>query len=89
MAAAQAVLSRDKLTRIDAASRAYRRRNVSRHLLTRLNARGGTWVEIQPLGQSRVAEPRKRVIATDVAGFRRLRTRRWDGIAGGVGRPGR
>ncbi|MBQ0867344.1 transcriptional regulator [Streptomyces sp. RK75] len=72
--------SRDNLARIDAAYRAYRRRNVARHLLQRLNARGGTRVEIQPLDQSAVADPRKRVITTDVAGFRRLRIRRWDRI---------
>ncbi|KPC67436.1 hypothetical protein ADL27_58810 [Streptomyces sp. NRRL F-6602] len=72
--------SRDNLARLDAAYRAYRRRNVSRHLLQRLNARGGTRVEIQPLDQSAVADPRKRVIATDQAGFRRLRIRRWDRI---------
>ncbi|QID39772.1 transcriptional regulator [Streptomyces albus] len=72
--------TRENLARIGAAYRAYRRRNVSRHLLQRLNARGGTRVEIQPLDQSAVADPRKRVIATDVAGFRRLRIRRWDRI---------
>jgi hypothetical protein len=72
--------TRDNLARIDAAYRAYRRRNVSRHLLQRLNARGGTRVEIQPLDQSAVADPRRRVIATDRAGFRRLRIRNWDRI---------
>ncbi|MDF4254578.1 transcriptional regulator [Streptomyces sp. WMMB303] len=72
--------SRDNLSRIEAAYRAYRRRNVARHLLQRLNARGGTRVEIQPLDQSAVADPRKRVIPTDVAGFRRLRIRTWDRI---------
>ncbi|MEU5838585.1 transcriptional regulator [Streptomyces diacarni] len=74
------VPSRDNLARIDAAYRSYRRRNVARHLLARLNARGGTRVEIQPLDQSGVAEPRKRVIATDTASFRRLRIRSWDRI---------
>lgn len=70
----------DNLARIDAAYRGYRRRNVARHLLARLNARGGTRVEIQPLDQSAVADPRRRIIETDAAGFRRLRIRRWDGI---------
>ncbi|MBQ0867425.1 transcriptional regulator [Streptomyces sp. RK75] len=72
--------SPDNLARVDAAYRAYRRRNVARHLLQRLNARGGTRVEIQPLDQSAVADPRRRVITTDQAGFRRLRIRRWDRI---------
>ncbi|MDF4254647.1 transcriptional regulator [Streptomyces sp. WMMB303] len=72
--------SRANLARLDAAYRAYRRRNVARHLLQRLNARGGTRVEIQPLDQSGVPDPRRRVIATDRAGFRRLRIRRWDRI---------
>ncbi|MEU4969105.1 transcriptional regulator [Streptomyces smyrnaeus] len=72
--------SPDNLARVDAAYRAYRRRNVARHLLQRLNARGGTRVEIQPLDQSAVADPRRRVITTDRAGFRRLRIRRWDRI---------
>ncbi|MBQ1122473.1 transcriptional regulator [Streptomyces smyrnaeus] len=72
--------SPDNLARVDAAYRAYRRRNVARHLLQRLNARGGTRVEIQPLDQSAVADPRRRVITIDQAGFRRLRIRRWDRI---------
>lgn len=72
--------SPDNLARLDAAYRAYRRRNVARHLLQRLNARGGTRVEIQPLDQSAVTDPRRRVITTDVAGFRRLRIRNWDRI---------
>ncbi|KPC91289.1 hypothetical protein [Streptomyces albus] len=71
--------SRDNLARLDAAYRAYRHRNVARHLLQRLNARGGTWVEIQPLDQSAVADPRKRVIEP-VAEFRRLKIRTWDQI---------
>ncbi|WP_331719392.1 transcriptional regulator [Streptomyces sp. NBC_01187] len=71
--------SRDNLARIEAAYRAHRRKNVARHLLQRLNSRGGTRVEIQPLDQSRVAEPRKRDI-TPIAGFRRLRIRNWDRI---------
>ncbi|UNT00635.1 transcriptional regulator [Streptomyces tubbatahanensis] len=68
------------LALIDTAYRAYRRRNVARHLLRRLNARGGTRVEIQPLDQTAVADPRRRVIETDRSGFRRLRIRNWDGI---------
>ncbi|MBO8199225.1 hypothetical protein JW613_13040 [Streptomyces smyrnaeus] len=37
-------------------------------------------MEIQPLDQSAVADCRKRVVATDVVGFRRLRIRRRDRI---------
>jgi hypothetical protein len=61
--------------RIDAAYRAYRRRNVARHLLQRLNARGGTRVEIHPLDQSRVLDRHRRVLD-----FRRINIRRWDRI---------
>lgn len=63
------------LAAIDAAYRAHRRRNVARHLLQRLNARGGTRVEIHPLNQSTVPDPRRRALT-----FRRLRIRRWDAI---------
>jgi hypothetical protein len=63
------------LARLDAAYQAHRRHNVARHLLARLNARGGTRVEIHPLDQSAVAEPRRRTLE-----FRRLRIRRWDAI---------
>ncbi|MDJ1136831.1 transcriptional regulator [Streptomyces iconiensis] len=81
--------SRDNLARIDAAYRIHRRRNVARHLLQRLNARGGTRVEIQPLDQSGVPEQRRRAI-TPVAEFRRLRVRNWDRIvdAWAAGEPG-
>ena len=71
--------SRDNLARIDAAYRAHRRRNVARHLLQRLNARGGTRVEIQPLDQRGVSQPRRRTIEP-VAAFRRLKIRHWDRI---------
>jgi len=37
-------------------------------------------VEIQPVDHSAVADPRTRVIETDVAGFRRLRIRNWERI---------
>lgn len=63
--------------RIDAAYRAYRRRNVARHLLARLNARGGTRVEIHPLDQSQVESRHRRVLD-----FRRINIRRWDRIVG-------
>lgn len=63
------------LARLDAAYTAHRRRNVARHLLRRLNARGGTRVEIHPLDQSAVTDPRRRSLE-----FRRLRIRRWDAI---------
>lgn len=63
------------LARIDVAYRAQRRYNVARHLLQRLNAGGGTRVEVHPLDQSSVADPRRRSLP-----FRRLRIRRWDAI---------
>ena len=40
------------LKKIDDAYRVVRRRNVARHLLKRLNANGGTRVEIHPLNSS-------------------------------------
>lgn len=63
------------LARIDTAYRSQRRRNVARHLLGRLNAGGGTQVEIHPLHQQAVPDPRRRALE-----FRRLRVRRWDAI---------
>ncbi|MBQ1094472.1 transcriptional regulator [Streptomyces sp. B93] len=63
------------LAKIDAAYRALRRRNVARYLLRRLNANGGTRVEIHPLDQSHVPTPRQRVLE-----YRRLNIRNWDAI---------
>ncbi|MCG0068728.1 transcriptional regulator [Streptomyces tricolor] len=63
------------LAKIDAAYRALRRRNVARYLLARLNANGGTRVEIHPLDQSQVPIPRQRVLE-----YRRLNIRTWDAI---------
>ena len=63
------------LAKIDAAYRALRRRNVARYLLKRLNANGGTRVEIHPLDQSHVPTPHKRVLE-----YRRLNIRNWDTI---------
>ncbi|QEU90994.1 hypothetical protein [Streptomyces kanamyceticus] len=67
--------SRKNLERVDAAYRAVRRKNVARHLLGRLNARGGTRVELHPLNQSQVPRPHQRVLE-----FRTLNIRRWDRI---------
>ncbi|MCX4821193.1 transcriptional regulator [Streptomyces sp. NBC_01142] len=67
--------SRKNLERIDTAYRAVRRQNVARYLLVRLNARGGTRVELHPLNQSQVARPHQRVLE-----FRTLNVRRWDRI---------
>ncbi|MGH3309689.1 MAG: transcriptional regulator [Streptomyces sp.] len=67
--------SRANRARIDVAYRAYRRHNVARHLLARLNARGGTRVEIHPLDQSQVLNKYRRVLD-----FRRINIRRWDRI---------
>ncbi|MEV7856993.1 transcriptional regulator [Streptomyces sp. NPDC088183] len=63
------------LDRIDAAYRQVRRQNVSRHLLRRLNANGGTRVEIHPLNQSQVPRPLQRMVE-----FRTMNVRRWDRI---------
>ncbi|MDN0197978.1 transcriptional regulator [Streptomyces sp. S.PNR 29] len=63
------------LAKIDAAYWALRRRNVARYLLQRLNADGGTRVEIHPLDQSHVPTPRQRVME-----YRRLNIRNWDAI---------
>ncbi|OEV11043.1 transcriptional regulator [Streptomyces nanshensis] len=61
--------------RIDAAYRAYRRHNVAAHLRQRLNADGGTRVEIHPLDQSAVRNRHQRTLP-----FRRLTIRNWDRI---------
>ncbi|MEU2564877.1 transcriptional regulator [Streptomyces longispororuber] len=63
------------LAKIDTAYRTLRRRNVARYLLKRLNANGGTRVEIHPLDQSRVPIPHQRVLE-----YRRLNIRNWDAI---------
>ncbi|MGW0761980.1 transcriptional regulator [Streptomyces sp. NPDC002814] len=63
------------LAKIDAAYWALRRRNVARYLLRRLNANGGTRVEIHPLDQSQVPIPRRRILE-----YRRLNIRNWDAI---------
>lgn len=63
------------LAKIDAAYWALRRRNVARYLLKRLNANGGTRVEIHPLDQSHVLIPRRRVLE-----YRRLNIRNWEAI---------
>ncbi|MET9104040.1 transcriptional regulator [Streptomyces antibioticus] len=70
--------SKANLERIDAAYKAVRRRNVARHLTTRLNRGGrGTRVEIHPLNQSGVARPLQRVVE-----HRSMNVRRWDKIVG-------
>ncbi|MFD0339747.1 transcriptional regulator [Streptomyces sp. NPDC127117] len=63
------------LERIDAAYRQVRRQNVARHLLRRLNAGGGTRVEIHPLNQSQVPRPLQRMVE-----YRTMNVRRWDRI---------
>jgi DNA-binding transcriptional regulator YdaS (Cro superfamily) len=63
------------LRQIETAYRTVRRQNVARYLLRRLQAGGGTRVEIHPLDQSQVAGPHRRAIA-----FRALNVRRWDAI---------
>ncbi|GAA1303613.1 hypothetical protein GCM10009647_021000 [Streptomyces sanglieri] len=63
------------LERIEAAYRQVRRQNVARHLLRRLNANGGTRVEIHPLNQSQVPRPLQRLVE-----YRTMNVRRWDRI---------
>jgi hypothetical protein len=71
---------------IDQAYRTLRRRRVASHLLRRLNADGGTRIEITPLDQSGVAVPRRRDYDIhrragsrwQEAGMRRITVRRWD-----------
>ncbi|MFD8742139.1 transcriptional regulator [Streptomyces sp. NPDC059616] len=63
------------LERIEAAYRQVRRQNVARHLLRRLNAGGGTRVEIHPLNQSQVPRPLQRMVE-----YRTMNVRRWDRI---------
>ncbi|MBC9730218.1 helix-turn-helix transcriptional regulator [Streptomyces sp. TRM68367] len=71
--------SRKNVEAIDRAYREVRRANVARHLKERLNREGrGTRVEIHPLDQSGVPEPRKRDIPT--VEYRHLNVRRWDSI---------
>ncbi|MGP4115489.1 transcriptional regulator [Streptomyces sp. 4N509B] len=67
--------NRANLARIETAYTAYRRVNVARYLLRRLNARGGTRVEIHPLDQSQVSRRHQRVLE-----YRTLNIRRWDAI---------
>lgn len=69
--------SAKNLQKIDEAYRAVRRQNVARHLLKRLNANGGTRVEIHPLDQSQVARPLQRALP-----HRTMNVRRWDRIVG-------
>ncbi|MEU0634135.1 transcriptional regulator, partial [Streptomyces sp. NPDC005989] len=59
------------LERIDAAYRQVRRQNVARYLLRRLNAGGGTRVEIHPLNQSQVPRPLQRMVEYRTMNVRR------------------
>ncbi|GAA1436126.1 hypothetical protein GCM10009601_63070 [Streptomyces thermospinosisporus] len=63
------------LAKIDTAYWALRRKNVAKYLLRRLNANGGTRVEIHPVDQSHVPIPRQRILE-----YRRLNIRHWDAI---------
>ncbi|MEU5436043.1 transcriptional regulator [Streptomyces sp. NPDC020719] len=63
------------LDRVEAAYWTVRRQNVARHLLKRLNSRGGTRVELHPLNQSQVDRPRQRIVE-----YRTINVRRWDRI---------
>ncbi|MET7727542.1 transcriptional regulator [Streptomyces mirabilis] len=71
--------SKKSVEAVDRAYREVRRANVARHLKERLNREGrGTRVEIHPLDQSGVPQPRKRDIPT--VEYRHLNVRRWDNI---------
>ncbi|MGW0737701.1 transcriptional regulator [Streptomyces sp. NPDC002851] len=74
--AGQRTPTKANLSRIDEAYWALRRRNVARYLLVRLNARGGTRVEIHPLNQSQVDRRFQRFLE-----YRTLNIRRWDRIS--------
>ncbi|MER5891368.1 transcriptional regulator [Streptomyces sp. NPDC001941] len=63
------------LEQIEAAYRTVRRHNVAAHLLRRLNARGGTRVELHPINQAAVGRRFQRVLE-----YRSLNVRRWDRI---------
>jgi hypothetical protein len=63
------------LTRIEAAYTARHRHKAAEHLLRRLNADGGTRVELYPLDQRGVADPRRRQVPP-----RSFNVRRWDAI---------
>ncbi|MDG4858281.1 transcriptional regulator [Streptomyces sp. T-3] len=67
--------SKANLERIAQAYTAVRRKNVARYLLGRLNAQGGTRVEIHPLNQSQVDRRFQRVLE-----YRSLNIRQWDRI---------
>lgn len=71
--------SKKNLEAVDKAYREVRHVNVARHLKERLNRDGrGTRVEIHPLDQSQVPQPRKRHIPH--VEYRHLNVRRWDNI---------
>lgn len=65
--------SKANLQRLDDAYKALRRENVARHLTQRLNAGGGTRVELHPLDQSAVERRHQRIIP-----HRQMNIRRWD-----------
>ncbi|MGD6765927.1 transcriptional regulator [Streptomyces sp. BH097] len=65
--------SNASLQQIETAYRTVRRQNVARYLLRRLNAGGGTRVEIHPFNQSQVDRRFQRVLE-----YRSLNVRRWD-----------
>lgn len=69
--------SKVNLERIGTAYRTVRRQNVAAPLLRRLNAGGGTRVEIHPLNQSQVARPLQRLVE-----YRTMHIRHWDRVVG-------
>lgn len=66
----------ENLVKIDAIYRQMRRRNVARYLLQRLNANGGTMIEIHPAEDGSVAQRHRRRDKS----VRRVKIRKWDDI---------
>jgi hypothetical protein len=61
------------LQKIETAYKSVRRQNVARHLLKRLNANGGTRIEIHPFNQSGVDQRFTRIVE-----YRTINVRRWE-----------
>ncbi|MEV6676269.1 transcriptional regulator [Streptomyces erythrochromogenes] len=66
----------ENLAKIDGIYRQMRRHNVARYLLQRLNADGGTIIEIHPADDSNVAQRHRRRDKS----VRKVKIRRWDEI---------
>ncbi|WP_327309795.1 transcriptional regulator (plasmid) [Streptomyces sp. NBC_01298] len=69
----------DNLTLIEETYRRMRRHNVARYLLQRLNANGGTLIEIHPAEDGNVAQEHRRRDKS----VRKVKIRSWDAIVAG------